>query len=745
MTDLPQLSPTIRALLESLRRRIRRYVWLEGMAAGLAWLGFSFWASLAIDWFLEPPAGVRLLLLLMVGLGVGLILIALIGRRAFVPLTDANMAMLLERRFPQFRDGLLTAVELRGAGREPDCNAHLLARTCDAAAQPVGDVRLVHVFNPVPLRRTMIAAGLFVISITMLSMIRPNVLGVWARRTLALRDELWPRSSRLEIDGFHNGVEKIAKGSDLDVVAKAFLKDGNEEKIVPQLVEVVYRESGSRSRKPMNREGIADPAKDEFQQFSYTFHSVLSPVTFDVVGGDARLRDLRIDVVDNPTIVEMTLDCQYPKYMDRASASLPFAGLMQFPIGSSIRLRAKTNKDLVRVQVDTAGDTSRRAEYLKPSWSDARSFNYDIGKFSKDTTVLFTLFDTDGIKSREPIRVTLSAIADQRPEFAVLLRGIGPAITAHAQLPAVGEVKDDYGLARIWFEHVIDKQDPATTPIASPPGNATSFPLDRQTLDVRNLNVKPGQKLLVSVKAEDRCDLGSAPNVGTSDRWQLDVVTPDQLRIMLQARELVLRQRFESVIKDVKDVRETLTKIAFETDAPAGKPEAKGAEPGDKPADPAAKSPERLASQRGVYAQWASQNSVKSAHEVSGLAAAFSDIREEMINNRIDTEESKTRLEQGIADPLRRIADEMFAELGRRLDGLQGVIKDKAAGPESRNLAIAQVDAILLQMDQVLRRMLELEDFNEAVDLLRSIISSQEKINAETKKRHKESLRDLLE
>lgn len=739
MTDRPELSPNVRATLSALRRRIRRYIWLEGIAAALAWLGFAFWASLAIDWFLEPPVGFRVILLFLVGMGLLLLVIALIGRRAFVPLTDANMAMLLERRFPQFRDSLLTSVELADGKVHSEFNPYLLERTYEAASVPVGSVRLADVFNPGPLRRTALAAVLFAVSIVLLALIRPDVLNTWARRSLAMSQELWPRKCRLQIVGFEDGVAKIAKGADLDVIAKADL----HAQAVPQLVEIVYRESGSRSRKPMNREGVADPQKDSHQDFSYTFHSILSPITFDVVGGDYRIRDLRVQVVDNPTIVEMMLDCEYPKYMDRPAASLPSSGVMQFPVGSRITLRARSNKELVRVQIDTAGANSDRPLYVEPGKSgDARSFEHTLENLAGDTTLLFTLFDADGIKSREPIRLTISALADQRPEFALQLRGIGPAVTPQVQLPLTGKVTDDYGLARVWFEHAIDKLEPASTPIGSPSGNVTELSLEKETLDVRKLDLKPGQKLLVSVKAEDRHDLGGGPNVGTSDRWQLDVVTPDQLRTMLQARELVLRQRFEATIKDVEDVRDTLAKIDFAAEKPGAKP-GDGAEPGDKP--DAAKSPERLAAQRGVYVQWASQNSVKSAHEVLGLSAAFSDIREELVNNRIDTEELKARLEQGISDPLRRIGDEMFAELTRRLDKLQSAIEETAAGTEARNEAIAQVDAILLQMRQVLGRMLELEDFNEAIELLRSIIESQEKVDDETQKRHKDSIRNLLE
>ena len=59
LDDRPTFAPSVQAVLGQLRRRIRQYVWLEGCAAAVAWLGVAFWATLAVDWFFEPPATVR--------------------------------------------------------------------------------------------------------------------------------------------------------------------------------------------------------------------------------------------------------------------------------------------------------------------------------------------------------------------------------------------------------------------------------------------------------------------------------------------------------------------------------------------------------------------------------------------------------------------------------------------------------------------------------------------------------------
>ncbi len=741
-----ELAPAIHAALGALRRRIQRYVWLRGLGVAASCLGAAFWLSLAADWFFEPGPAVRGALLASAVVATAAILWVLVVRRLAVPLTYSNLAMLLERRFPQFRDSLLTAVDLAGtAGAAEECNRHLLAATCRQAEAPIGQVRLSQVFNPRPLRQSLGTAAIFLLSMAGFAATSPDLAAVWARRAILLSDELWPRNCRLKVEGFDGGVAKVARGADLELIAKADLN----MPVVPDVVEVRYRGEGGL-RKAMTRVGNAQPEREQYQEYSYTFRGVLTPITFDLVGGDAAIRGLKIDVVENPTIVEMLLDCEFPKYMDRPPRSLPATGLMQLPAGTRITIQARSNKDLVRVTVESASEEPPKPpQHAVPLAEDPCRFTYTIPRFIQDTTLLFTLADADGIKSREPVRLTLSALEDRRPEVSVQLRGIGSAVTPQATIPAAGRVEDDYGIARVWFEYAIDKLQPKIQPIASPPANATQYSL-AEALDVRGLALKPGQKLGLCVKAEDHFDLTARPNVGTSDRWLLEVVTPEQLRTMLQSRELVLRQRFESLIKDVTDARDSLARVDL---APAGaglaakppSPKAKGAEPGDTPDAQADRSPERLAAQRLLQVQWAQQNSRKSAYETAGLAEAFAQMREELINNRIDTEELKLRLEDGIAKPLKRIADEMFPELDRRLDRLQLAMADPGAGKEGLMSSLQQVDAILLVMRQVLGRMIELEDFNEAVELLKSILQSEQKLQEETKRRHREKLRELME
>ena len=111
------MRPELSSLLNDLKGKIRNYVLIEGSALVLAILGLLFWLSLGVDhfWFwvsrLELPvwfragfdfAAVGLLTALFV---MWVVLRSLVGFRA------KALALVLEKRFPELNDRLITAVE----------------------------------------------------------------------------------------------------------------------------------------------------------------------------------------------------------------------------------------------------------------------------------------------------------------------------------------------------------------------------------------------------------------------------------------------------------------------------------------------------------------------------------------------------------------------------------------------------------------------------------------------------------
>ena len=87
----------------------------------------------------------------------------MVARRAFARLSDRSMAVVLERYFPQFDESLITAVELADRDKpSTECNLEMLAETCRLAAEPVDEIRFRRVFDPGPLRTSILVAVVLV-------------------------------------------------------------------------------------------------------------------------------------------------------------------------------------------------------------------------------------------------------------------------------------------------------------------------------------------------------------------------------------------------------------------------------------------------------------------------------------------------------------------------------------------------------------------------------------------------------
>jgi hypothetical protein len=785
-TEQPKLSVDVAALLERLRRRIRLYVWIEGLSLAILWLGLTFWIGLVLDYMpvllgaTEMPRIPRLFLLALIAVVLVYLVYQWVLRRAFAKLSDRSMAVLLERRFRRFDDGLLTAVEM---AEQPDhareFNPDMLLRTHLQADEQIHDIDVSDVFRWRPLVAKVVGAVLVILPIGILYVWNADAVEIWAQRLYLLQNRPWPRNTEIRVEGIQiqrtssdDGVPvlsdlipfsdareiKVAKGASVLLRIQA-----DASKVIPEYCTVYYEtqddESGSVNAPKLGR------IRDNAQVYTYDgkpFRSLLSSLTFDVRGYDHRVRNFRLAVVDSPTIVETKLNCEYPAYMvdERLSIGqtrvVDLAAGTQLPNGTRITLQSRANKDLVKVEIRDVQAEKTTVINASQLAADPRRIQYVVDRLQGNLSLELTLHDTDGVVSDPPVRLFIGGIEDQPPVVAAALRGIGTAVTPDVILPARGTITDDYGVARSWFDVLVNDQPPRQFPYDVPQSGEVDASVDFRALRAAadGLELKPKDKLAVTLMAADRCDLSDKPNVGSGDRYQLDVVTPDELLAALERRELAMRRRLEQIIDEVGEMRDSISRVKRPA-AGAGNvvPEevsGEGAEsaadaenPADNPADNLAPE-EREQSRRLLRTQRAVIQSQKSAQEILGVAASFDDIREELINNRVDSEDRKVRLQEQIATPLRQIGEVRFPDLDRQLKELEQKLGDPMASDQAVDGAVQRADDILLELDKVLQKMLELETFNELMNIVRELLEDQTDLMDRTKKARSSEALELL-
>ncbi len=739
---LPPLRPEVRSALRRLRWRIRGYGLLYGLLTLLSVAGAVFWVWLALDYLPvwlghdEPDRPTRVVLLIGFStLGAAVAYWGLV-RRVLVRLPDRAMAMLLERRFGQFQDALLTSVELAQNPRHAQAfHRQLLAHTFHQAAEKVAQVELGAVFRWRPLARAALVALVAGGSVGGFAWAAPQAFELWVRRALLLQDVLWPRLHHIQVQGPRR--RKVARGDDVTILVRA-----DARKRIPRTVRLEYQflEDGLRGSENMIREGTP---RQGFQLFTYTFRDLTQSLRFDAVGGDHRVRDYWILVVDSPS-AELKIHCVYPAYMQDPQhqrytpRTLPVSGVMELPQGTQVTVLGRSTKPLREVWAVFSGEEksfSKRRQQVQ--LTSARAFQLELPPLNQDLSVEFELLDTDGIRNKQPIRLALVAVPDQPPEVDIRLVGIGTAVTPQVRIPLRGEVRDDYGIKQVQWLYQVDQGPEVRVPLVAEAQRRTQIQWHQDplpALDFRQLvqqalkqlrqkeaspdrqkiqqalapyQLQPGQKLVLTVVASDACTLGSGPQEGQGQRFLLDVVSPEELRAILAAQELNLRKRLEQILEEIRQTQDALNQLPAEW---------------DKQKDLAL-----------LRVQRARQNSEKNANEVLGVALGFEDIRQQFLNNRMDNPEVDRRLAQQIAQPLRQVAQELFPELDLRLQQLQQALEQSSNPEQLLSPCQEQIAQIILRLEEVLQNMLELETFEEAIQLVREIIEEQKQLREKTK------------
>lgn len=378
------LPPDVDQALSRLRGRIRRYVCFEGLALVAVLIGLLFWGSFLVDaaYFelskLELPRWLRAAFLIAtIGLLAGAAAV-LVLFRLLTAFRRRALALVLERRFPELGDGLITAVEASEGGFRTGSpfEQALLKRTIADAARRVDRLDVAAVFNPRPLRRAIIVAVVLFVSILGLVVVDSSAMERWFAGYLALKPTYWSRETNLVVQAvtqpgdrlreFSNGWYRHPRGGDLELRITA--AEGTKK---PDRIRLDYRLAGG-GRKRIYLTALGD------QPFVHVFPSLLDDVEFRVSGGDFATADpWRVDVVEPPRAESVALSVRYPDYTGWNTTAengivrrtdLPVLGLqISLPLGTDVRFQLQSNKPLSVVRLEAeAGPDRFEIEFGRP-------------------------------------------------------------------------------------------------------------------------------------------------------------------------------------------------------------------------------------------------------------------------------------------------------------------------------------------------------------------------------------------
>ncbi len=786
-SQVEQLPKTVSATLQDVRRHLRRYIVWYALLSIAAWLLLIFWLGGVVDFLPvifggdESPRWLRVGWLGLMILGSLWIVFFWAIPRLFARIKDRSLALLIERRYPELNFQLVTSIESHAdssversdleiaqeAVSNPEAHHRMLQGIEEILGKSIQSVRTSELFDWKPLLAAALTVILSLAITGFAAMAMPGWMQLWSQRLFALSDQKWPRRAELRSDGveiqlptftgqlaaerkmlpFVDERVRVPRGATTVLHVSANATD----KQVPELCTLFYEtNSGARGRANLRRIGRAEAGWQEFILDGPPLDGVSEDLVLDVVGLDARLSDLRLSVVEPPVITEMKVRLSYPSYLLSSLTRAPVETLvyrngMRIPQGTQVELIGVGSTQLRQAQfvkLQTDLDAQDSGPQIRTVPGNESEFEIDLGVLSNSCVVEIRLVDNFGLSSDQIPRYLLGVKEDTVPEVSTRLVGIGNAVTSEARIVLEGTVQDDQGIAEIFAELTGANERSVRLPLEIPSDLSLSAEIDLRALKEQGqFEADAGDTLSLVVSARDYFDLEGQSHLGSGQPKQLQVVTTDELLVILDREELELRQRLEIIISELEQLRDSLNSMVAANLLSAQKGRALRA--GVVLQEGPDSDPDRQRRMQILKAQQGVLQGDKSRQELLGVAVNVEGIRLQLVNNRIDSYDRQQRLSERVHQPLNALLEEQYPQLSRDLLELQSAAMSGESAEQARS-AVRSLDVVLLKLTEIKENMKYLESFNEIIDLVRTLLEDQERVLEATEKAQRERILELL-
>jgi hypothetical protein len=774
-----ELPPAITQRLQALRRQVTTWFWIDGLGRVLLWTMAIFGLSFLMDWYFHLDRSQRSVLgiLMLVSLAV------VVYRKLILPLSstvsDDALLLQIEDRHQELGQSLISAAqfsrmsdfERQGISRSM-VTATILHGVNSASKVDFGDA----LNRPGFYRNAVVLCLGVALAIGLGAGVvlggEQGLLSIWFNRNLLLGDAHWPQKTYLEVQGLKDGVVVLPRGENWTQVVK--IREDSLE--VP---EAVYIDFAGYGRPPQSMKKVDD------KTFETVFTNVIEEFRFRARGGDALTEPIQVKLVEPPAAEKLTLSATLPAYTGNAVEELP-AGKGPYHVipGSKLQVTGVANKPLskatlviepdlltlwrkVRVASEETKDPTTadvQAKFNIPTLrlelplADSLNFAGELAAWSPKAAdkswdvhlaaelaalqaapklvpgkYTLELVDEGGLASKRPATFVVLLKDDREPRFAdARVVGVSGMIVPQAKVPYVARVSDDFSITKLDIgyrargEESDAQEQVGAAPVASAakelPGKALKID---DAFEVSTLKLLPGSSLTLFIAATDNDDVHiGGPKLGKSADFALRVVTEEQLRADLLRREREQRQEFERLLKTQKDLLIDLSALAAGI---SGAPDF---------AD------EQRLQLMGMQKR---QNLVGTS--AGGVANVFEAITIEVLNNRLEEPGGKleTRLRDSIIAPMRKIGDTDVEAAVLLVEKARRVAADPAERDKALTEAQEQQKKIVATMQQILKSMSSVEEYQDAINALYELEKAQKDVLEQTRREKEERIRRILQ
>lgn len=305
--------------------------------------------------------------------------------------------------------------------------------------------------------------------------------------------------------------------------------------------------------------------------FFQTLENLRAPVRYLARTDRGRTRKYQIGLNTVPRIEEVIVDYAYPAYtnLDPETRILT-EDLLKGYENTQITMRIRSNRPLQGGEI-VLNDTRYAFEPGAEETIVEAVFPLTAaGAYTADVV------DSDGHATKEGLRGKVEIIPDEKPEVVIATPGMDSFSVPDSKIPILVDASDDLGITNVSIYRRHNDSADERKRIYEDPGRESFVTVD-ETLDLKDLGVKPGDSIDYYVTATD--SRPGAPQTATSEMYRLQIISYEEYREYAQSQMTAedLREKYDAILDEMAAMAEAQKKLKEQTDALREKLEQEGA------------------------------------------------------------------------------------------------------------------------------------------------------------------------
>ncbi len=553
------------------RRVWKRSLFWTGAAIVLTGILAIVVGESIVDWLMPLSSPVRIALLGVVLVATGYLLYRYLIQPLRVSLTLRDVALNIERQYPNLEDRLVSAMQFGARDTTDAIEAHMLQRLLTDTTERIKGIDFKATIDYSRTRKHVGIAFLCLMACGILALLFPTEIHTSLLRVFVPWVKTHPiLMTRLAVAP---GNSRILSGKSLPIQVTVTGKSA--EKVV-----LVYekKDAGASGASGAEQEINLVRTPEDKRDFGYEIFNITADMEYYVKANEAISERYTVEVFEMPRVSDVSVAYTYPAYTELTPVVQQGLGDIRAVVGTQAEIKLITNKAIQAATFVVHDTTLTEEKELSAPAPKTIEMNIFDGKtltttldIQADGRYEVKLLCIDGFNNEIPIAYRIKAIPDNAPEVVIKAPGRDVKVTKLEEVRVVAEAKDDYGVAQLSLMYSVGSGQLQELRMETADIAEKNLRKGTYTFYLEEFDVEPGEVISYYAQATDNNTL-TGPGKASSDIYFIEVrpfnerfqeaegepspPEPNPFREILASQKQIIRETWRHINAQSSDTSE---------------------------------------------------------------------------------------------------------------------------------------------------------------------------------------------